>query len=599
MIPLGDSVGRRPAAGRHARADRGCVVVFLYELTLRGAALDQFVERWGAVPRLIVPALLGDPRVPRVTLLTLLTSQFVHAGFLHLGGNMLFLWVFGRAVEDRLGSPLYLAFYLRPGAVAGLVQCLVSPTDAEPLIGASGAIAGVLGLVLHHVPDRLDTRAGARPVLLLDVRSARRAGAGVLVCQPVLQRHRGHHPRQSRHITRRRRLGARGGLRVRRDRRPGAVSHLATKPENRSSRAAARRDNAPGPARLVASVADLAALLLAARLVVSFFGLVAARSPVAPFAAPIVAVTQPVLSPLQSFLPTLRVMGGVLETYTLVAMVAVYVLAAWSARPSCGSEVGYGYGVLIRGQRRSASAHAGLRRADVARATWSTSSSAHTDLDVIAITDHDETSASLEAREWAARHGYRVQVVPGVEVTTREGHLLALFIEERPPALRALQATAEWVLAQGGLCVAPHPFTPLDALAERRARWPGRRARPAGGRRSAERQSGRPRVAAARAGASSQRHGLARWARRTRTWWRWSAWRGRAFPAARPHDLRRAHRDGRDVGRGSLRHARRDGGRGDPAAGALDGPAAAAAHRALRARRGASAIARREVASES
>src|SRR6202011_5063919 len=83
----------------------------------------------------------------------------------------------------------------------------------------------------------------------------------------------------------------------------------------------------------------------------------------------------------------------------------------------------------------------------------------HTDLDVIAITDHDETSASLEARDWAARHRYRVQVVPGVEVTTRDGHLLALFIEERPPALRTLQATAEWVLAQGGLCVAANPFT--------------------------------------------------------------------------------------------------------------------------------------------
>jgi predicted metal-dependent phosphoesterase TrpH len=82
-----------------------------------------------------------------------------------------------------------------------------------------------------------------------------------------------------------------------------------------------------------------------------------------------------------------------------------------------------------------------------------------TRLDVIAITDHDETSGALEAREWAVRHGYRVQVIPGLEVTTREGHLLALFIEERPPALRPLQSTAEWVLAHGGLCVAPHPFT--------------------------------------------------------------------------------------------------------------------------------------------
>jgi predicted metal-dependent phosphoesterase TrpH len=84
---------------------------------------------------------------------------------------------------------------------------------------------------------------------------------------------------------------------------------------------------------------------------------------------------------------------------------------------------------------------------------------AQTDLDVIALTDHDETSAALEAREWAARRGYRVQVIPGVEVSTRDGHLLALFVEERPPALMTLARTADWVVARGGLCVAPHPLT--------------------------------------------------------------------------------------------------------------------------------------------
>ena len=83
----------------------------------------------------------------------------------------------------------------------------------------------------------------------------------------------------------------------------------------------------------------------------------------------------------------------------------------------------------------------------------------HTDLNVIAVTDHDETAAALEAREYAAVRGYRVHVVPGVEVTTRDGHLLCLWLEDRPPALRPLLATAEWVRERGGLCVAPHPFT--------------------------------------------------------------------------------------------------------------------------------------------
>jgi predicted metal-dependent phosphoesterase TrpH len=84
-----------------------------------------------------------------------------------------------------------------------------------------------------------------------------------------------------------------------------------------------------------------------------------------------------------------------------------------------------------------------------------------TELDLIAITDHDEVGAALAAREYAASRGFRVQVVCGVEVTTRDGHLLALFIEERPPALQPMLDTAEWVLNRGGLCIAPHPFTRL------------------------------------------------------------------------------------------------------------------------------------------
>jgi predicted metal-dependent phosphoesterase TrpH len=85
----------------------------------------------------------------------------------------------------------------------------------------------------------------------------------------------------------------------------------------------------------------------------------------------------------------------------------------------------------------------------------------NTALDVVAITDHDEMAGSREAREYATQRGYRVQVVTGVEVTTLEGHLLCLFVEERPPALQSLRATSAWVHARGGVCLAPHPFTRL------------------------------------------------------------------------------------------------------------------------------------------
>jgi hypothetical protein len=90
---------------------------------------------------------------------------------------------------------------------------------------------------------------------------------------------------------------------------------------------ALRRSDAPGPARLVSSIADLAALLLAVRVVLHFFGLVGARSPIAGLAFPIVAVTDPLVTPLHEFLPDVRILGGVLETYTLVAIVAVYLIA--------------------------------------------------------------------------------------------------------------------------------------------------------------------------------------------------------------------------------------------------------------------------------
>lgn len=83
----------------------------------------------------------------------------------------------------------------------------------------------------------------------------------------------------------------------------------------------------------------------------------------------------------------------------------------------------------------------------------------NTALDVIAITDHDDVEAALEAREYAERRQYRVQVVTGVEVTTRDGHLLALFLERRPTALRPLLETLEWIKHHDGVAIAPHPFT--------------------------------------------------------------------------------------------------------------------------------------------
>ena len=91
-----------------------------------------------------------------------------------------------------------------------------------------------------------------------------------------------------------------------------------------------------------------------------------------------------------------------------------------------------------------------------------------TDLDVIAITDHEDVRGGLEARELAAKRGLRVEVVPGVEMTTRHGHLLALFIEQTPPIFRSVEATIEAIHAQGGIAIAAHPMSWLTRSLSRR-----------------------------------------------------------------------------------------------------------------------------------
>lgn len=326
MIPLGDSVGGRRRPTVTIALIVACALVFLYELTLRGAALDQFVQRWGAVPRVVLAALAGDPRVPRQELLTLVSSQFIHAGFLHLGGNMLFLWVFGRAVEDRVGPAVYLVFYLVAGVIAGLVQCLISAGETVPLIGASGAIAGVLGVYFLSYPTAwvrvlmpilfffwtFDLPA----VLVLAFWFVSQFFSGMAAITHASRATSGDVAVWA-HVAGFA-FGAAAALVL-----PNSSGALAAG----TGSPALRRSDAPGPARLISSVADLAALLLAARLVLRFFGLIAARSPIAFIAAPVMSVTEPVVAPFQEILPAVRVLGGVLEVSTLVAMVAVYLLA--------------------------------------------------------------------------------------------------------------------------------------------------------------------------------------------------------------------------------------------------------------------------------
>ena len=119
-------------------------LAFLYEASL-GPALERFLLRYGLVPILVS----NFHRIPEIGFLdvakTFVTSMFLHGGWFHIIGNMWYLWIFGDNVEDRLGHGRFLAFYLACGIVAGLVHYGLNPSSKLPTIGASGAVAGVLG----------------------------------------------------------------------------------------------------------------------------------------------------------------------------------------------------------------------------------------------------------------------------------------------------------------------------------------------------------------------------------------------------------------------------------------------------------------------
>lgn len=127
------------------------VVIFLYELSLPSEALTQFFYQFAVVPRELTAGLTNSPAlIPE--LLTLITSQFLHGGFLHIAGNMLFLAIFGNNIEDKLGHIKFLLFYLACGILAALTQWFFSMQSGVPALGASGAIAGVMGAYILRFP---------------------------------------------------------------------------------------------------------------------------------------------------------------------------------------------------------------------------------------------------------------------------------------------------------------------------------------------------------------------------------------------------------------------------------------------------------------
>jgi membrane associated rhomboid family serine protease len=129
------------------------LLVFIYELTLTPPQLQRFFDLYAVVPKELTDSLNGTSVEGAIAEpLTLFTSQFLHAGWLHVGFNMLFLWIFGNNIEEELGRIKYVIFYLSCGALAALAQWFFSANSTIPSLGASGAIAGVMGAYILKFP---------------------------------------------------------------------------------------------------------------------------------------------------------------------------------------------------------------------------------------------------------------------------------------------------------------------------------------------------------------------------------------------------------------------------------------------------------------
>ncbi|WP_456418988.1 rhomboid family intramembrane serine protease [Thermovibrio sp.] len=145
MIPLKDINPSRTTPVVTILIIVACFSVFLYEVILPPELREVFISMFAVIPYEITHGVDVPPPDPLTPYGNLVSYQYLHGGWMHILGNMLFLWVFGDNVEDRLGKLKYFIFYTLCGIVAALIQALVYPNSLIPLIGASGAISGVLG----------------------------------------------------------------------------------------------------------------------------------------------------------------------------------------------------------------------------------------------------------------------------------------------------------------------------------------------------------------------------------------------------------------------------------------------------------------------
>ncbi len=153
-----------------------CAIIFLYQANLPPEAAELFAFQYGAIPSVVFghASLPAEADVAFPAALTLITSMFLHGGWMHLLGNMLYLWIFGNNIEDVMGHAKFVIFYIVSGILAALSHALTDPSSQIPMVGASGAISAVLGAYLLLFPR-------AHVLVLLPAIGMTRVPAGIVL----------------------------------------------------------------------------------------------------------------------------------------------------------------------------------------------------------------------------------------------------------------------------------------------------------------------------------------------------------------------------------------------------------------------------------
>jgi membrane associated rhomboid family serine protease len=152
MIPLKDDVPTRTFPIITVCIVLVNIFIFLWSRTLSTGSEMDLLDKYAFVPKELLVSFGSRPDLLPYNVLTMFTSMFLHGGILHVGGNMLYLWIFGNNVEDVLGHGRFVVFYVFAGLVAALVQYSFDPGSPVPMIGASGAVSGILGAYLLLFP---------------------------------------------------------------------------------------------------------------------------------------------------------------------------------------------------------------------------------------------------------------------------------------------------------------------------------------------------------------------------------------------------------------------------------------------------------------